>query len=141
MASASWPQPLRTRSPWSRKKKLNARARWHWGGGVAYCDSCAERDEPCSRGEPGRNGKLCPYVEHRLSDEAEFQAWEVLAGASGSLVIAPNGHVVGLDLGAALTLAAARGFDLAAPLLPAAAAGLVDGLNRDRTDVGEPDGD
>lgn len=63
----------------------------------------------------------------------------MLAGASGSLVIAPNGPVVGLDLGAALTLAAARGFDLAAPLLPAAAAGLVDGLNRDRTGTDEID--
>jgi hypothetical protein len=91
------------------------------------------------RGEPGRDGKLCPYVEHRLSDEAEFQTWEVLSATAGSLVIAPSGHVVGLDLGTALTLAAARGYDLAAPLLPTAAAGLVDGLNRQRSERGEPD--
>ena len=63
----------------------------------------------------------------------------MLGAAAGSLVIAPSGHVVGLDLGAALSLAAARGYDLAAPLLPTAAAGLVDGLNRQRAEPGETD--
>jgi hypothetical protein len=63
----------------------------------------------------------------------EHEAWEVLLACQGQLRLAPSGHVVGIDMDAALGLAAARGHNLAAlsELLPAAEAGLVEGLRSD----------
>jgi hypothetical protein len=42
--------------------------RWHFqsGGGPEYCRACRDDDLPCARGEPGANGRLCPYREHAL---------------------------------------------------------------------------
>jgi hypothetical protein len=47
------------------------------------------------------------------------------------LRLAPSGHVIGIDMNAALRLGAARGGDLAvlSELLPAAEAGLVEALS------------
>jgi hypothetical protein len=60
----------------------------------------------------------------------EHEAWDVLLACQGQLRLAPSGHVVGIDMDAALTVAAARGHDLAvlSELLPAAEAGLVAAL-------------
>ena len=58
----------------------------------------------------------------------EHEAWDVLLACQGQLRLAPSGHVIGIDMDAALRLAAARGHDLAvlSELLPAAEAGLVE---------------
>ena len=64
----------------------------------------------------------------------EHEAWDVLLACQGQLRFAPSGHVIGIDINAALTLATARGHDLAifSELLPAAEAGLVEALASDR---------
>jgi hypothetical protein len=56
--------------------------------------------------------------------------WDVLRTCQGQLRLAPSGHVTGIEMDTALTLAAARGHDLAvlSELLSAAEAGLVDAL-------------
>jgi hypothetical protein len=58
----------------------------------------------------------------------------VLLACQGQVRLAPSGHVVGIDMDAALTLAATRGHDFAvlSELLPAAEAGLVEALSSDR---------
>jgi hypothetical protein len=58
----------------------------------------------------------------------------VLLACQGQLRLAPSGDVVGIDMDAALRVAAARGSDLAvlSELLPAAEAGLVEALRTDR---------
>ena len=63
----------------------------------------------------------------------EHEAWEVLFACQSQLRLAPSGHVVGIDMDAALRFAAARGYDLAglSELLPAAEAGLVEVLHAD----------
>ena len=60
----------------------------------------------------------------------EHEAWDVLLACQGQLRLAPSGHVVGIDMGAALKLGAARGCDLAvlSELLPAAEACLIETL-------------
>jgi hypothetical protein len=52
----------------------------------------------------------------------------VLLSSQGQLRLASSGHVIGIDMDAALVLAAARGHNLAAlsELLPAAEVGLVE---------------
>jgi hypothetical protein len=52
----------------------------------------------------------------------------------GRLRLAPRGHVIGIDMNAALQLSAARSCDLEvlSELLPAAEAGLVEALSSDR---------
>jgi hypothetical protein len=69
-----------------------------------------------------------------LISRQEHQAWDVLLAGQGQLRLAPSGHVIGIDLDAALRIGAARGSDLAvlSELLPAAEAGLVDALSMDR---------
>jgi hypothetical protein len=69
-----------------------------------------------------------------LISQQEHQAWDVLLACQGQLRLAPSGHVVGIDMDAALRIAAARGCDLAvlSELLPAAEAGLVEALSIDR---------
>ena len=61
----------------------------------------------------------------------EHEAWHVLLACQGQLRLAPSGHVVGIDMDAALRVGAARGYDLAAlsELLPAAETGLVEALD------------
>ena len=58
----------------------------------------------------------------------------MLRACQGQLRLALGGHVIGIDMDAALKIAAARVFDLAAlsELLPAAEAGLVEALCGDR---------
>ena len=53
----------------------------------------------------------------------------MLLACQGQLRLAPSGHVIGIDMNAALRLASARGHDLAvlSELLPAAEAGLLKG--------------
>jgi hypothetical protein len=65
-----------------------------------------------------------------LISRQEHEAWNVLLACQGQLRLAPSGHVIGIDMKAALQLAAARGHDLTvlSELLPAAEAGLVDAL-------------
>ena len=71
----------------------------------------------------------CPYREHTLISLQEHEAWDAVLACQGQLQLAPSGHVIGLDMGAALRIGAARGSDLAvlSELLPAAEAGLVEG--------------
>jgi hypothetical protein len=61
----------------------------------------------------------------------EHEAWDLLLACQGQLRVAPSGHVIGIDMNAALRLGAARGCDLAAlsELLPAAEVGLVEALS------------
>jgi hypothetical protein len=58
----------------------------------------------------------------------EHEAWDVLLTCQGQLRLAPSGHVIGIDMDAALGIAAARGSNLEvlSELLPAAEAGLVE---------------
>jgi hypothetical protein len=66
-----------------------------------------------------------------LISRQEHEAWNVLLACQGQLRLAPSGHVIGIEIDAALRIAAARAFDLAAlsELLPAAEAGLVEALS------------
>jgi hypothetical protein len=69
-----------------------------------------------------------------LISRQEHEAWDVLLACQSQLRLAPSGHVLGIDMDAALTLAAAQGYDLVvlSGLLPAADAGLVEALCSDR---------
>jgi hypothetical protein len=71
-----------------------------------------------------------------LISQQEHEAWDVLLACQGQLRLAPNGHVVGIDMSTALRLGAARGCDLAvlSELLPAAEAGFVGALCADADD-------
>ena len=64
----------------------------------------------------------------------EHEAWGVLMACQGQLRLAPSGHVIGIDMHAALQLAAAHHYDLItlAELLPAAETGLVEASHVDR---------
>ena len=70
----------------SRKKRLYARARWHFGSGRNYCQGCGEQEINCSI-------YRCRYVETTLKTTEGHQAWEVLLKLSEP------------DLGVALTVA------------------------------------
>jgi hypothetical protein len=65
-----------------------------------------------------------------LISRQEHEAWDVLLASQGQVRLAPSGHAIGIDMDAALRLAAARSYDLAAlsELLPAAETGLVEAL-------------
>jgi hypothetical protein len=65
-----------------------------------------------------------------LISRQEHEAWDLLLACQGQLRLAPSGHVIGIDMNAALTIGIARGCDLAvlSELLPAAEAGLVEAL-------------
>ena len=77
------------------------------------------------------NGEPCPYREHALLMLEEHQAWEVFTASLGQLRITPSGHVLGIDMTAALGIARARGFDesVISELLQAAEAGLIEAVN------------
>jgi hypothetical protein len=102
--------------------------------------ACRDDGLPCARGEPGADGRLCPYREHALISRREHEAWDVLLACHGQVRLAPTGHVVGIDMHAARMLGAARSCDLAvlSELLPAAEAGLVEALRSDRVRNDEP---
>jgi hypothetical protein len=65
-----------------------------------------------------------------LISHQEHEAWNVLLACQRQLRLAPSGHVVGIDVNAALKMGAARRYDLAvlSELLPAAEAGLVEAI-------------
>jgi hypothetical protein len=69
-----------------------------------------------------------------LISQQEHELWDVLLACQGQLWLAPSGQVIGIDMHAALELAAARNCDLAvlSELLPAAEAGLVEARCSDR---------
>jgi hypothetical protein len=69
-----------------------------------------------------------------LISRQEHEAWDVVLACQGQLRLAPSGHVIGIDMGVALKIGAARGSDLAvlSELLPGAEAGLVEALSIDR---------
>jgi hypothetical protein len=71
-----------------------------------------------------------PYREHALISRQEHEAWEVLAACQGQLRFAPTGHVIGIDVTAALKIGATRGCnpEVLSELLSAAEAGLVEAL-------------
>jgi hypothetical protein len=114
------------------KKRLQALCRWHFqpGGGPAYCRACRDADLRCARGKAGADGRLCPYREHALTSRQEHEVWDVLLACQGQLRLAPSGHVIGIDMQAALQLAVGRGYGLTglSELLPAAEAGVVEAL-------------
>ena len=58
----------------------------------------------------------------------------MLVACQGQIRIPPSGHVIGIDMDAAITLATARGYDLAvlSELLPAAEVGMIEALCSDR---------
>ena len=60
----------------------------------------------------------------------------------GQLRLAPSGHVVGVDMTAALRIAEARGLDLAvvSELLQAAEGGMVEGMNDQKSEGNRNDG-
>ena len=60
----------------------------------------------------------------------EHEAWDVLLACQGQLRFAPSGHIVGIDMQAALPLASARDYDLdvLSELVPAAEAGFAEAL-------------
>jgi hypothetical protein len=64
----------------------------------------------------------------------------VLLACQGQVRLAPSGHIIGIDMDAALRIGAARGLELAAlsELLPAAEAGLVEALCHDRVEMTGP---
>jgi hypothetical protein len=78
---------------------IRALCRWHFqpGGGPEYCRACRDDGLPCARGEPGGDGRLCPYREHALISLQE-QAWDVLLACQGQLWLVPSGHVIGFDM-------------------------------------------
>jgi hypothetical protein len=112
---------------------IRALCRWHFqpGGGPEYCKACRNDHLPCARGEPGADGRLCPYREHALISRQEHEAWNVLLACQNQLRLAPSGRVVGIDMNAALKIAAARGCDMVviSELLAAAEAGLLEALS------------
>jgi hypothetical protein len=65
-----------------------------------------------------------------LISRQEHEAWDALLACQGQLRLAPSGHVIGIDLDAALRIGVARSYDLAvlSELLPAAEAGLIEAL-------------
>jgi hypothetical protein len=63
-----------------------------------------------------------------LISRQEHEAWGVLLACQGQLRLAPGGHVIGIDINAALRLAVPLGYDLIllSELLPAAEEGMVE---------------
>ena len=62
-----------------------------------------------------------------MISQQEHECWDVLLACQGQVRLAPSGHVIGIDIDAALRIAAARGGDVVvlSELLPAAEAGLI----------------
>jgi hypothetical protein len=69
-----------------------------------------------------------------LISTQEHEAWDVLLACQGQLRLAPSGHVIGIDMNAALRIGAARACNLGvlSELLPAVEAGVVEALSADR---------
>ena len=75
-----------------------------------------------------------------MISQQEHEAWDALLACQGLLRLGPNGHVIGIDMNAALGMAAAGGSDVVvlSQLLPAAEAGLVEAVRSDRVRNGGP---
>lgn len=84
-------------------------------------------------------GELCPYTEHQPKTEEGAQAWDLMLKASGQLRLGGMGGVAGIDMGVALRMAEALGYDTraAVELIPAAERGMVRSLNKRNDDDGE----
>jgi len=97
--------------------------------GPGYCRGCRESGLSC--------GNACPYRSHESLTEAGWQAWDVLLRIAGQLRFAPGGAVTGIDLGVAMHMAEALGYDVAAvaDLLPDAEAGLLEGLKNQKAEL------
>jgi hypothetical protein len=69
-----------------------------------------------------------------LISRQEHEAWDALLACQGQIRLAASGHIIGIDMDAALRLGAARGSDVAvlSELLPAAEAGLIEALSSNR---------
>jgi hypothetical protein len=65
----------------------------------------------------------------------EHEAWDVLLACQGQLRLAPGGHIVGFEMDVALSLATARGYDVAvvSELFPEAEAGMIEALCADKS--------
>lgn len=98
----------------NRKKRLHARAKWHFGDGRSYCDGCSELNPLCPFHK-------CRYTETTLETDVGYQAWEVLLKLSEP------------DLGLALSIAQSLGFDmeLMSELLPKGIAGIMEVVNKE----------
>jgi hypothetical protein len=86
------------------------------------------------RGRLGAPHELagCPERELLgLRSRQEHECWDVLLACTGRLRLTPSGHVIGIDMHAALKIGAARGRDrnLLSEPLPAAEAGPVEALS------------
>ena len=86
---------------------------------------------------PGVDGERCPYLAEAPVTDAGWAAWDTLLRCAGQLRVAANGVVLGLDLGTVLSLGVALGHSPQhlAELVPAAEAGLVDGLHNRLTNL------
>jgi hypothetical protein len=79
-----------------------------------------------SRNDEGVQLAAYPPGSIRLADlslSQEHEAWDVVLACQGQLRLAPSGHVIGIDMTAALKIGAARGCDPEVPLGAAASCG------------------
>jgi hypothetical protein len=53
------------------------------GGGPENCRACRDDALPCAPGEPGADGRLCPYREHALISPHEHEPWGSAARLPG----------------------------------------------------------
>lgn len=101
-------------------------------------------NEPCARGLPGRDGKLCPDRAHAPRALEGALAWDLLTRGAGQWRFAGLGRIAGLDLEACL--ARARRTDPAADpaimqeLLLAGEAGALAAFARAAADAAEANG-
>jgi hypothetical protein len=62
---------------------------------------------PCAHSAPRADGQRCPYREHALISQQKHEAWHVLLACQGQLRLVPSGHVIGIEMNAALKIGAA----------------------------------
>ena len=74
----------------------------------------------------------CPYTKYAPHTLEGRETWDIVQRCSGQLRFGGLGGVVGIDMAAAFSLAAALGYDTRAlaHLFPAAEQGLVQALHR-----------
>jgi hypothetical protein len=53
-----------------------------------------------------------PAAQASFAQSPEHEAWEVLLASQGQIRLAPSGHIIGIDMDAALKIGAARGYDI-----------------------------
>ena len=105
----------------AEKKRLYARAKWHFGDGRSYCSGCTELNPLCPFHK-------CRYTETTPQTVEGYQAWEVLLKLSE-----PN-------LSLALDIARSLGFDMdiMSELLPISIQAMKIALNEDKGQVKLP---